>query len=210
MALVGCTPENAPVIEASAEQVFDAIEQAALDGPWLFGSRPSAADFAWYGQLWQLLRDPTPRSRMQQRRPRLFTWLETADDASGVEGEWRTGDAGPGRGGAGPAGGRRLPALPRRQRPRAGDERECASADAARPPLRQAPFKYQARCLADLRALYSALSPEARSRVDDALNAPRRRRCCRADLRFTAKWLCTPPSRPGPPLPAVDRARAGD
>ena len=170
MALVGCTPENAPVIEASAEQVFDAIEQAALDGPWLFGSRPSAADFAWYGQLWQLLRDPTPRSRMQRRRPRLFTWLETADDASGVEGEWRTGDLGLGAASlVRLAADIYLPFLAANARALATNEDRLELTLLGRA-YAQAPFKYQARCLADLRALYAALSPEARGRVDDALN----------------------------------------
>jgi hypothetical protein len=36
----------------------------------------------------------------------------------------------------------------------------------------QAPFKYQARCLMDLRALYAALSSDARASVDAVLADP--------------------------------------
>ena len=170
MALVGCTPENAPAIGASAVQVFDALEQAALDGPWLFGARPSAADFAWYGQLWQLLRDPTPRDRMRAGRPRLFTWLELADDASGAEGDWRSGESGLGAAALiRLAADLYLPFLAANARALALNAERFELTLLGRA-YAQAPFKYQARCFADLRALYGALNGPARDKVDDALN----------------------------------------
>ena len=167
MALVGCTPENAPVIEESARRVLALIDAEVERGPWLFGSRPSAADFAWYGQLWQLLRDPTPRHMLRADFPAAFAWLEMADDASGVEGEWRgAGEAALGL--ARLAGEVYLPFLAANAAAlREGRERVVV--ELLGRPYVQAPFKYQARCLAELRALHAGLSPAARARVDALL-----------------------------------------
>ncbi|MGH6956874.1 MAG: glutathione S-transferase family protein, partial [Caulobacteraceae bacterium] len=90
MALVGCTPENAPLIEATGRRVLGLLDAHVADGLWVFGGRPSAADFGWYGQLSQLARDPSPRAMMRRDFPAAFTWIETLDDASGLEpGPWR-------------------------------------------------------------------------------------------------------------------------
>ena len=43
--LVGCTPENAPLFEALYRQVLDAVEGFIATDRFLFGSRPSLADF---------------------------------------------------------------------------------------------------------------------------------------------------------------------
>jgi hypothetical protein len=91
MAIVGCTPQNAPVIEDSTFAMWRALDRLAVEGPYLFGSRPSVADFAVYGQYLQLATDPTPQILMRAAAPYLYRWLFDLDDASGADGEWVAG-----------------------------------------------------------------------------------------------------------------------
>lgn len=89
MALVGSTPETAALIESSY-QTFLRILGAQIGGErYLFGSRPSLADFALYGQLAQLSTDPWPLTILRREAPNLEGWTIAIDDASGVEGEWQ-------------------------------------------------------------------------------------------------------------------------
>src|SRR5690349_7542828 len=44
MPLVGCTPQNAPLIEETARRVLGLIDAHVSEGLWLFGARPSLAD----------------------------------------------------------------------------------------------------------------------------------------------------------------------
>lgn len=88
MALVGCSPETAPVIEASYRRVLKSLGQLGGER-YLFGSRPSLADFALYGQLRQLSIDPWPLRILREEAPGLEGWVIGLDDASGVEGQWQ-------------------------------------------------------------------------------------------------------------------------
>ena len=54
----------------------------------LFGSRPSIADFALYGQLVTLMHDLTPGTIMRAIAPRTIAWLMRLADTSGVDGAW--------------------------------------------------------------------------------------------------------------------------
>jgi glutathione S-transferase len=171
MALVGCTPGNAPLIEDTGRRIFAIFDDLAADELFLFGSRPSMADFGWYGQLSQLATDPTPADLMRGTAPLCMRWLLTVDDAGGVEGAWRD------------------PALP----PTAAVgallklaaelylpflTANAAAAEAGRDtfetelmgrPYAQGVFRYQVKCLGELRAAYAGLSADARSRVDGLL-----------------------------------------
>ena len=62
MALVGCTEQNRPVIEESFRFVLDTLDRHVRAIPFLFGSRPSLADFGLFGQLQILSVDPTRRN----------------------------------------------------------------------------------------------------------------------------------------------------
>jgi len=88
MALVGCTPANAPVIEETYLRVLDILETHVGLHDYLFGGRPALADFGLFGQLKTLATDPTPMAVMRRRAPRTENWVRQLDDASGVEGEW--------------------------------------------------------------------------------------------------------------------------
>ncbi|GAG92150.1 unnamed protein product, partial [marine sediment metagenome] len=91
MPLVGCTPANAPIIELFYVTVLDILEPFVATDQFLFGTRPSLADFGLYGQLNTLARDPTPMAIMRERAPRTEHWVRRLDDLSGVNGKWLTG-----------------------------------------------------------------------------------------------------------------------
>ena len=88
MPLVGCTPQNAPIIEATYTRTLDLLETHVGFHDHLFGSRPSIADFGLFGQLKTLATDPTPLAIMRERAQRTESWTRQLDDASGLEGAW--------------------------------------------------------------------------------------------------------------------------
>jgi glutathione S-transferase len=171
MALVGSAPATAPLIEASYRQALR-ILGAQLGGErYLFGTRPSLADFALYGQLGQLSIDPWPLKVMREESPLLEGWTIVLDDASGVEGEWQP------------------------QAPWAADTRKAllarialeylpflranaAALQAGEKTLRvsidgcdytQEAFAYQGKCYAEILRRWSALAPESKLKLQSLL-----------------------------------------
>ncbi len=173
MALVGCTPQNAPIIEATAERIFALLDAHALDGQYLFGSRPSLADFAWMGQLSQLAVDPSPHDLMQEAAPYLMRWLAILDDASGLEGEWADPAAPPPAATTGLlalAGEVYFPFLLANAAAAArGDE--TFEVELLGRPYAQGTFKYQVKCLVELRAAWGALPEKTKAQVRPILDA---------------------------------------
>ena len=171
MALVGCTEATKPVIEASYRRVLAALERSVPTQEYLFGTRPSLADFGLFGQLQILATDPTPAAIMRRDAPHVHTWLMRLDDASGVEGEWQSADAAPG-----PAvidllhlaGEAYLPFL--KANTEAIDEgKDMLHVRLADGEFAQAPFRYQAKCYRALRSAYAALEPAASARLRPVL-----------------------------------------
>lgn len=173
MAIVGCTAGNFPLIEASTRAVLAALEAHVVNRHCLFGSRPSLAEFGLYGQLSQLGTDPTAQTMMRADYPYSYRWLAHIDDMSGIDGVWDAGDA-------------ELPEVVRRLLDVIGSVylpflvANAAALDRGEAmvrftamglPFEQGVFKYQAKCLADLRARYAALDAAARRQVDPALDA---------------------------------------
>ena len=171
MALVGCTQANAPLIETSTKQLLALLEAHVTEEEYLFGSRPSLADFSWMGQLSQLAVDPTPAEMMRAKFPFTFRWLMNLDDASGIDGAWRDPFA-------------PLPPAVKGFLKLAGEiyfpflMANAAAAQAGKEtfefsamgmPYSQGVFKYQVKCLAELRAAYAKLSPNTKLRVDPVL-----------------------------------------
>ncbi len=173
MALVGCTAENFPLIEQSTRHVLAALESHLVNEHWLFGSRPSLAEFGLFGQLSQLGVDPTAQVMMRADFPTVYRWLLHVDDASGIEGDWQAADAP-----LAPVVTTLLAEIGRVYGPfllanaaalAAGDTMFRMEVDGL--PYEQGVFKYQAKCLDDLRARHAALDETARARIDPLLDA---------------------------------------
>lgn len=172
MAIVGCTPENFPLIEHSTRAVLAALDAHVVDRHCLFGSRPSLAEFSLYGQLSQLGVDPTPQAMLRADHPYALRWLLHIDDMSGLSGAWDPVDA--------PlaplvitlleqVGAIYLPFLQANAAAlAAGKDRFSFTAGGL--PYSQGVFKYQAHCLADLRARYAALDAATRAELDPLLD----------------------------------------
>ncbi|MCW5745495.1 MAG: glutathione S-transferase [Alphaproteobacteria bacterium] len=171
MAMVGCTEQNRPIIEDSYRFVLDTLDRHVRTTPFLFGTRPSLADFGFYGQLMILATDPTPMAEMRARAPDVHFWLLRLDDASGIDGDWL--DA------AAPlpetvvallrhCGQTYLPFLAANMRAiQSGDA--TVDLDILGRPYSQAPFRYQAKCYDALRKKFAALPATARGRLDPLL-----------------------------------------
>ena len=69
-------------------KILDAIEAQLKRSFFLFGSRPSLAEFGLYGQLSQYVIDPVVSGVMKQRAVRTFEWEHFLEDMSGIEGDW--------------------------------------------------------------------------------------------------------------------------
>lgn len=177
MAMVGCTEENAPVIEASYLRILDAVEPHVGMHDFLFGSRPALGDFGLYGQLKPLSEDPTGQAVMRERAQRTESWVRQLDDASGLElgpeeGCWLPGDA--------PlpqatmdllclAGELYLPFLAANAEAlEAGHER--LELEWRGQPYAQSPFGYQAKCYAEIKRRLTALEGDPLTRTKRLLD----------------------------------------
>lgn len=171
MALVGAGPESAPVIEGTFARVLEILGPFVAGDRFLFGSRPSLADFGLFGQLKTLCTDPTPAALVRERAPRLEHWVRRADDLSGVEGQWQS-DPDPNPAVAKlleMAGDTYLPFLAANTAALEAGKDELRI-DLPDGPYRQPPFRYQAKCLAVLRDAFTQLSPAQRERAEPVLD----------------------------------------
>lgn len=72
---VGSSPETAPLIEGSFTRLIGHLESVLKARLYLFGARPSVADFGLAGQLAQLLSDPTPGALLRAEAPNVVAWI---------------------------------------------------------------------------------------------------------------------------------------
>ncbi|MBL6954397.1 MAG: glutathione S-transferase [Alphaproteobacteria bacterium] len=160
MPIVGCTPENAPVIEDSFHRILALLESRVSVYDFLFGSRPSLGDFGLFGQLKTLSTDPTPMAIMRAEAMKTESWVRQLDDASGIEGEWLApgADLPPATLGLLQLTGEYY--LPFLLANAAATERgeKMFSLTYAKGPYSQGTFGYQAKCLSDLRRRFGELS----------------------------------------------------
>ena len=172
MEAVGAGPENAPVIEASLHRILDILGPNFAMERFLFGSRPSLADFGLYGQLKTLCTDPTPAALIRATAPRADFWLRRADDLSGVDGAWQD-DAVPGTAVTGllaMAGDTYLPYL-RANTTALAEDRAEFTIDLPSGAFRQQTYRYQAKCLDALRTAFDTLTADDRVRANPVLEA---------------------------------------
>ena len=174
--LVGSTDLNAPIIEGSYERLLDALQVHLGERNFFFGDRPGRADFALFGQLMPLLWwDPTPMAVAVERAPRAIMWNQWMDDLAWwkVEGDegWTTVEdvAATTRAVLTEAGRTYAPFMVANAAAVADDLDEVVC-DLEGGEYRQAPFKYQAKCLSWIHDEYRALTDTDRRRVDVALD----------------------------------------
>ncbi|HRP10942.1 MAG TPA: glutathione S-transferase family protein [Terricaulis sp.] len=72
---VGSSPETAPLIEGSFTRLIGLLEALLQGRAYLFGGRPSLADFGLGAQLKQLLSDPTPGALLKAQAPNVVAWI---------------------------------------------------------------------------------------------------------------------------------------
>ncbi len=174
-ALVGSTDENAPLIEGSYERLLDLLTELLSGHEFLLGDRPGRGDFGIFGQLSQLVKwDPTPMAVAATRAPKVINWVDRVDDLSwwsvNADRGWAALDELPSAttGLLREIGATYAPFMVANAAALAEGASEVVC-DIEGGTYRQAPFKYQGKCLEWLRADYAALSPDDRSRVDGVL-----------------------------------------
>lgn len=170
--VVGSNDITAPIIEASYQRLVGILDRIVQRQGFVLGTRPSAADFAIYGQLTQLgIVDPTPARNMAAAAPRLRAWLDRVEDLSGLpDGEWlelgalwaHLGEL------LAEIGRVYVPfLLANAQAAAAGQSDFETEIDGRR--WTQPVFPYQAKCLLTLRAARAELSQDARDALDTLL-----------------------------------------
>lgn len=171
MPILGATAENKPLLEESYRRFLAAFEPHVGMTKYMFGSRPSLADFAWYGQLSELATDPTPMRIMREQAPFTDHWVRRLDDASGVDGEWYPREqalSGMAEALLKIAGELYLPFLVANEQAFAkGLERLEINVWGLEYAL--SPFKYQVKCLRLLREKFAALASADRSALQGVL-----------------------------------------
>lgn len=83
---VGSNEITRETIEKSFARFLHLLNKHLENFPFMLGGRPSACDFAIYGQLTCLaLFDPTPQALIVENFPRVYAWTESLEDLSGYE-----------------------------------------------------------------------------------------------------------------------------
>ncbi|MEM7408299.1 MAG: glutathione S-transferase N-terminal domain-containing protein [Pseudomonadota bacterium] len=171
--IVGATDAHADLLDSTLTRILSALEGAVANERFLFGTRPSLADFGLIAQLSTLERDWAGSAVMRASAPRTEAWTRRGTDLSGVTGAW--GDE--------PMADNRcvmallkltgeiyLPYLDANATALASG-RDHFTTKLAGHEYGQAPFRYQAKCLRELRQRYQALSAQTRARIGPALDA---------------------------------------
>ena len=78
------------ILDESLETFLSIADDVFSNGLFMFGSRPSRAEFAIYGILSQMIIDPTAASYMREKFNNAYRWTTVMEDLSGIEAEWKS------------------------------------------------------------------------------------------------------------------------
>ncbi|MEZ5938257.1 MAG: glutathione S-transferase N-terminal domain-containing protein [Hyphomonadaceae bacterium] len=168
--VVGSNDVTAATIEESYGRLLDILDRLVQAGGYVFGSRPSSADFAIYGQLTQLgVIEPTSAAITQARTRRVRAWIDRVEDLSGLDlarADWIGADEA--KASLAPLlaeiGRVYVPFLLANAEAVASGQRSFEAEIDGRP-WTQPTFPYQAKCLRWLREGYAALPDAARDEL---------------------------------------------
>lgn len=74
-------------LDRQADEFFKLLDEHFKVHSFLFGERPSIADFAFFGQIWaHTFNDPASTEILETRTPYLVHWLEMIDDLGDTRG----------------------------------------------------------------------------------------------------------------------------
>ncbi len=89
----GITSETIPAIEQGYLELLEQLNRHFSEFPYLFGTRPSIADFALMGPLYAHLgRDPVPKAIMQERAPEVYRWVQRMNEPEPLSGDFLVND----------------------------------------------------------------------------------------------------------------------
>jgi hypothetical protein len=158
ISFVGSNATTKPVIESSFKHALGLLEAHLVSRPYVMGGRPSMADFGLWGQLYEAATDPTPGAILRSSAPKVMDWIVRVLFPM-VEGEFETWAT------LAPTlmplltdevGGMFLPWSTANAAAIAKDEREFSTTLREGAAWTQAPQKYHARSLAEIRRKYAA------------------------------------------------------
>ena len=90
--VVGSNETTAPIIETAYVRFINIFDKLIAQKGYVLGARPSAADFAVFGQMTQLgIIEPTPAKLTRDISARVRAWLDRMEDLSGLspkEDDW--------------------------------------------------------------------------------------------------------------------------
>lgn len=86
---VGSSDVTAPFIEDTFHTALAQLDAHLASRPYLFGARPSFADFSLWGQLYNMWTDPTPCALIEARAQNVLAWIQRMLWPK-VEGEFET------------------------------------------------------------------------------------------------------------------------
>src|SRR6266404_5240393 len=75
LGFVGSNPTTRPLIEASFNRVLSILDGHLKDRAYVFGGKPTLADFGLWGQLYECATDPTPGALMRSGAPHVMAWV---------------------------------------------------------------------------------------------------------------------------------------
>jgi hypothetical protein len=75
LGFVGSNPTTRPLIEASFKRVLAILDDHLKDRAYVFGGKPTLADFGLWGQLYECATDPTPGAIMRGSAPHVMAWV---------------------------------------------------------------------------------------------------------------------------------------